>query len=368
MGLFGFSYKQICGAAIVGYVVFAAAALRLLPLRKSKGTFLILKKAHSKTSLGGANLPHTHERFPFATRSVGHRGGSLLGQENTIFTFKRALEAANVNVIELDCHESQDGVPVVAHESDLLRITGKPGDISKITVGKDPSASLPTLTKVIPLTFQGPPGVQEYHCDHQPQRLSTLREVYEAMPPDTILHLDIKTSSVKFVETVVELTDSFNRLPRTVIGSMGQRNTKALRALLAKKKKEKGVDSHTFASIGEVMTLHVIYYLGLLPFVSLPFDFYSVPIPTTDMMEWFREKGWMRWIGHFVGRCFYAPGMWRHMQRRGIVVIGWVVNSEHDFEEAYNWPINGIMTDDPLALKAFFERKEVEKGRKTKQN
>ncbi len=49
---------------------------------------------------------------------VGHRGARGLWPENTVPGFLGAL-AAGANVLELDLHLAQDGVPVVCHDPDL---------------------------------------------------------------------------------------------------------------------------------------------------------------------------------------------------------------------------------------------------------
>jgi glycerophosphoryl diester phosphodiesterase len=53
---------------------------------------------------------------------IGHRGCCALAPENTIPSFKLALEAG-VDLIELDYHQSSDGVPMVIHDPTLDRTT-----------------------------------------------------------------------------------------------------------------------------------------------------------------------------------------------------------------------------------------------------
>ncbi|MBC8094925.1 MAG: hypothetical protein H7Y43_03840 [Akkermansiaceae bacterium] len=53
---------------------------------------------------------------------IGHRGCCALAPENTLPSFRLALEAG-VDLIELDYHHSRDGVPVVIHDATLDRTT-----------------------------------------------------------------------------------------------------------------------------------------------------------------------------------------------------------------------------------------------------
>jgi len=53
---------------------------------------------------------------------IGHRGYNQFAPENTLPSFKLA-KAAGADLVELDYHHSQDGVPVVIHDSELDRTT-----------------------------------------------------------------------------------------------------------------------------------------------------------------------------------------------------------------------------------------------------
>jgi len=57
---------------------------------------------------------------------VAHRGNAREFPENTIPAFASAL-ALGLRFLELDVHISADGIPVVIHDHDLTRTTGRPG-------------------------------------------------------------------------------------------------------------------------------------------------------------------------------------------------------------------------------------------------
>ena len=54
---------------------------------------------------------------------MAHRGGSLEAPENTIESFKYALEIGS-DIIETDIQLSSDGIPYIFHDDDLKRIPG----------------------------------------------------------------------------------------------------------------------------------------------------------------------------------------------------------------------------------------------------
>jgi len=65
------------------------------------------------------------------SRVVAHRGLSRIRPENTRSAVWAALQAG-VPRIEIDVQLSLDGVPLLHHDADLLRMTGKAGDLRKM--------------------------------------------------------------------------------------------------------------------------------------------------------------------------------------------------------------------------------------------
>jgi len=63
---------------------------------------------------------------------IGHRGASALAPENTLASFKRALEDGAAGV-ELDVRLAGDGVPVVIHDPTLRRTGLREGVVATMT-------------------------------------------------------------------------------------------------------------------------------------------------------------------------------------------------------------------------------------------
>ena len=59
---------------------------------------------------------------------TAHRGDNTQAPENTMPAFKAAVENG-ADWIELDVTQTKDGVLVIFHDSDLMRMTGKPDKI-----------------------------------------------------------------------------------------------------------------------------------------------------------------------------------------------------------------------------------------------
>lgn len=66
---------------------------------------------------------------------IGHRGASGYAPENTMVSFKKALEMG-ADMIELDVHRTLDGELVIMHDDDTKRITGFEGSIALMTAAR----------------------------------------------------------------------------------------------------------------------------------------------------------------------------------------------------------------------------------------
>ena len=414
----------IVGGSILGYVLLAALLVRLPPLpwvrRKNRfrpparsppraerlATSPLLQSGAGGAAADGSvdgdvvMLPG-QATGPRGWLAIAHRGGSLIAPENTLLAFRRAIAAPTcMDVLELDVHESADGIAVVAHDFDLARITGGPGTVKDDVFAADP-AKLPKLATRIPLHFHRGDEDAYVMSDEDlrtvgPQRMCTLEEVFAAFPA-TPLHIELKAPSATLVASVIDMlrTKFPGRGAITVLGSAGSANIGPLQAAsdaAARAYAAAGggnaqrasafappADSAsaasavacgspgtlqppfaTFASAGQVVKTYLLYYTGLLPLVPLSYDVFDFPLPTAPLkhrgIRGMDSRGCLAGcVGRLALWLLEAPGLWQHLRRRGVWVFGFVQNLESEFAEAATeaWPIDGIMTDDPYALRRY---------------
>jgi glycerophosphoryl diester phosphodiesterase len=85
---------------------------------------------------------------------VGHRGARAYEPENTIRSFRKALEIG-VDAIELDVRRTKDGEIVVIHDADVKRTTNGEGFVSELTLeeikrfGAEKDEKIPTLREAL---------------------------------------------------------------------------------------------------------------------------------------------------------------------------------------------------------------------------
>ncbi len=106
---------------------------------------------------------------------MAHRGNQVACPENTLASFRRALEDG-ADILETDLHVSSDGVFVCIHDGTLERTTDGRGSVEA-----RPLAEL----KVLSASCGRPEFVAE--------RIPTLAEVAALLPPDRGLALELKS-------------------------------------------------------------------------------------------------------------------------------------------------------------------------------
>ena len=126
---------------------------------------------------------------------IAHRGAASQAPENTLASFRRALQIGT-DAVEFDVHLSKDGEVVVMHDDTVDRTTDGMGRIADMT-----------LEEILRIDV----GVR-FSEEFRGERIPTLRESLECIPPHTISIIEIKAdaATVPTLDTVQEVdrTDS----------------------------------------------------------------------------------------------------------------------------------------------------------------
>lgn len=89
-----------------------------------------------------------------AVTAVAHRGAPYAARENTLASFRAAIEAG-ADAVELDVRLTRDGIPVVVHDRTLDRLWGHDVAVSAITaarLGELTGGGIPTLGEALDTT------------------------------------------------------------------------------------------------------------------------------------------------------------------------------------------------------------------------
>ncbi|MNO26952.1 Glycerophosphoryl diester phosphodiesterase [compost metagenome] len=137
---------------------------------------------------------------------AGHRGWKSAYPENTLLSFKQALDLG-VDMIEFDLHLSKDGVVVVIHDGTVDRTTNGTGEVRSFTASE--------LKQLDAGHWFGP--------TFEGLEIPTLEELCELLKdyPEVLLNVEIKSSpdSKKVADQAIAMLKNYDYLPRCVFTS-----------------------------------------------------------------------------------------------------------------------------------------------------
>jgi len=241
------------------------------------------------------------------TLNIAHRGFSGLYPENTMLSFKKAVELG-VDAIELDVQLSKDGVLMIFHDEDLLRTTGEKGLLKDRTFNElrelDASG-----------TFRGIYGKN---------LIPTLPEYLEWLSDaDTLTFLELKNSMIcypQLEEKVADCIVQFRLQDKIILYSANH--------------------------------LSVKHFGDLAPNVLLlfPFDNWLY-----DYGAYCHRHGITACMPYY---CALTPEVVTEMKAYGVAIYPWTVDDPEDMRAVLKLGIDGLLTNRPDRLKAILQSLE----------
>ncbi|MFZ7138380.1 MAG: glycerophosphodiester phosphodiesterase [archaeon] len=140
---------------------------------------------------------------------IGHRGARAYEPENTLSSFRKAVELG-ANAVELDVRKTKDGKLVVIHNADVNKTTNGEGAVNELTLDQiqklvtDKDEHIPTLDDVL---------------DAVGKKVKVLVEIKEAETAEQVLDMVQKkglADNVIFVSFHEEALKKIRELNQTV--------------------------------------------------------------------------------------------------------------------------------------------------------
>uniref|UniRef100_A0A6Q2YGU9 GP-PDE domain-containing protein n=1 Tax=Esox lucius TaxID=8010 RepID=A0A6Q2YGU9_ESOLU len=276
--------------------------------------------------LKNPHILHKKKRTAFHCKHISHRGGSGERIESTMEAFTHALKQGT-EMLELDCHMTEDGHVVVSHDENLLRQTG-----CDVTISSLKFEELPLYKERLEVTFYA-----GHYSSGTDRKFALLEEVFRTFPKMPI-NIEIKEENRVLMEKVSNLVKQYDREDLTVWASEDSN-------IMLMCRETNSSMPYSFC-MRRGLQLLLLYYSGLLPFVSLGESFLQFYLPRIIN----------RCVHVFVRRITMRKSLFNHLAKRGIQVHLFVCNEDPDIKAAFDIGATGVMTDYPTVLTDYLHR------------
>jgi glycerophosphoryl diester phosphodiesterase len=233
---------------------------------------------------------------------IAHRGASGRAPENTLAAFRRAIEE-RADMVELDVQESSDGVVVVVHDSDLMKVGGSP-----LVIWETPAAELRQVDIG-----------SRFSSEFGDERVPTLAEALAVCKGKVRVDIELKSygHDDRLEERVVELVESAGVEDQVVTMSLDHDMVRTMERLRPE------------------WTAGVLTARAMGDLTEMPADFLAVQVGMATR--------------RFVRRA----------HRAGKAVYVWTLNDPAQMLEAMAVGVDGLITDQPALARGVVERREA---------
>jgi glycerophosphoryl diester phosphodiesterase len=261
----------------------------------------------------------------FATkrpRVFAHRGASGEAPENTLPAFALGVEQG-ADILEMDVHQTRDGVVVVCHDPSVDRTTDGSGLISTMTFDE-----LRQLDAGYRFTAD---GGKTFPYRGKGIRIPTLKEVLAAFP-DHPLNIEIKAHDRWLVARTCALLDDAGRFAdgSVVLAAFEHDLMKLIRHHVPK-------GSHTALSVRETRWFLQYIWLPGTRFCSRGRAF-QVPV----------KKKLLRVV---------TPRFVKFAHKLGLEVHPWTINDEKEMRRLIAMGVDGLFTNYPALARKVIDGK-----------
>ena len=265
----------------------------------------------------------SHPDKKHGLRLYAHRGANLLYPENTMPAFRRALVDGATH-LEMDVHRTADGEILVHHDNTGKRMAGENRAVAQCTYAEiqqwDVGRGFPHGTPLEPGPYRAP----------------LFREVLENFP-DTTINIDIKQHKAGVVRDVLDLIEAHGATGRVVINSFDAEIIAHVRRF--------GYAGETGVSVSDLLRLR-FYPEWWLRRRVIAGDALQLPLHGEG------KRGLRRLIGRRLR--FDGARLISRAHAAGLRIDYWVVNDPDEARRVLELGADGVMTDDPAALREVF--------------
>lgn len=234
---------------------------------------------------------------------LGHRGALGYAPQNTMASFKKAVEQ-QCDGVETDVQLTKDNELVIFHDWDVSYNTNGEGLIKDLS-----------LDYIKTLDAGG-----GFEGKYAGERVPTLEEVLDFLPRSMILNIEIKSMAddIRGIEEkVISMLEKKDRIKNTVISSFNHDVLKRIRNI---------------SRDVEIALLYIAYLSNPIEYMdNNGFNIYSCH----PKIEYVNKE------------------MIRLFHERNVKVIPWIINDPESIKKCLEYGADGITTDSPLKTKEY---------------
>jgi glycerophosphoryl diester phosphodiesterase len=257
--------------------------------------------------------PHSPYFNPDKFLVIAHRGGRGLGPENTLYTFRRAVDLG-VDVLEMDVHRTKDGQWVVLHDTTVDRTTNGTGPVN--------SFNLAELKRLDAAYHWSPDNGKSFPLRGKGLAIPALSEVFEAFP-QMRLNIEIKDAAQTELNSFCRLIHDYGMSQKVMVASFESDALQKFRSACP------GIA--TSAGASEAMLFYALQKMHLE----------SAYTPAAQALQVPRTYGDLQVVTKRFVEAAHA---------RNLKVHVWTVNDVDSMKKLLQLGVDGIMTDYPGRL------------------
>ena len=254
--------------------------------------------------------------------NIAHRGGRRIRPEHTLVAYDQALEDG-ADVLELDVHETSDGVLVVLHDGTVDRTTDCTGQVKEMTF-----ADLRLCDAGYDFT---PDGGESYPYRGMGLVVPTMQEVFDRYP-DAPFIIEVKQSNPPIVDHFVEVIRDNGVADKTIGAAFSDDVLAELRAAAP--------ELATSMGVNETLVFWGNSFNPIDPEYDPPAEFLQVPTQYN--------------VGDRIVDVLH-PGFVPRAHELDMYVHVWTINDEETMRDLIEMGVDGIMTDDPPLLTSIID-------------
>jgi len=290
-------------------------------IRALLGLFLILCIIYGILYALARPIPDHPYFKPDKFLVIAHRGGRSLGPENTIYTFRQAIDLGT-DVLEMDLQTTGDGALVILHDREVNRTTNGRGAVDGFTLSE--------LSKLDAGFRWAPENSESFPLRDKGITIPTLPEVFKAFP-DMRMNIEIKSSQVTTIQNLCRTIRDHGMSEKVMVACFDAGKLGEFRSVCP--------EVATSAGASEAM---MFYWLQMARLESA----YSPSAQALQIPEAYRDN-------RIATRRFIDAAHARNMR-----VHIWTVNDIESMQRLMELGVDGIMTDYPERLVKILNGKQ----------